>query len=128
MTKFEELGIKQTILDGLREIGFDEAFPIQEATIPVLLSGRDVIGQAHTGTGKTAAFGISMLSAIDANKSIQGLVLAPTRELALQITDEIKKFAKHTGIKVVSIYGGQGMGVQLQALRDRKSTRLNSSH
>ncbi len=117
MTKFEELGIKQSILDGLREIGFDEAFPIQEATIPVLLSGRDVIGQAHTGTGKTAAFGISMLNAIDANKSIQGLVLAPTRELALQITDEIKKFAKHTGIKVVSIYGGQGMGVQLQALR-----------
>jgi ATP-dependent RNA helicase DeaD len=117
LTKFEELGIKQSILDGLKDIGFDEAFPIQEATIPVLLSGRDVIGQAHTGTGKTAAFGISMLNGTDANKTIQGLVLAPTRELALQITDEIKKFAKHTGIRVVSIYGGQGMGVQLQALR-----------
>ncbi|NDB32664.1 MAG: DEAD/DEAH box helicase [Nitrososphaeria archaeon] len=117
MTKFEELGIKQSILDGLKDIGFEEAFPIQEAAIPVLLSGRDVIGQAHTGTGKTAAFGISMLSGIDANKTIQGLVLAPTRELALQITDEIKKFAKHTGIRIVSIYGGQGMGVQLQALK-----------
>jgi ATP-dependent RNA helicase DeaD len=117
LTKFEELGIKQSILDGLKDIGFDEAFPIQEATIPVLLSGRDVIGQAHTGTGKTGAYSISMLQGVEPNKRIQGLVLAPTRELALQITDEMKKFAKHTGLKAVSIYGGQGMGVQLQALR-----------
>ncbi len=98
-------------------MGFEEPFPIQEATIPVLLSGRDVIGQAHTGTGKTAAYAISMLQSSEPNKIIQGLVLAPTRELAMQITDEFKKFAKHTGIKAVSIYGGQGMGVQLQALK-----------
>ncbi|HXG74574.1 MAG TPA: DEAD/DEAH box helicase [Candidatus Nitrosotenuis sp.] len=117
MTTFEELGIKKSIIDGLKEIGFEAPFPIQEATIPVLLSGRDVIGQAHTGTGKTAAYSISMLQNIEPNKTIQGLILAPTRELALQITTEIKKFAKYTGIKVVSIYGGQGIGVQLQALR-----------
>ncbi len=117
MTTFDQLGVKQSILDGLRDIGFEEAFPIQEATIPVLLSGRDVIGQAHTGTGKTGAYSISMLQGTEPNKTIQGLVLAPTRELAIQITDEMKKFAKHTGIKAVSIYGGQGMGVQLQALR-----------
>lgn len=117
MTTFEELGIKKSIIDGLKEIGFERPFPIQEATIPVLLSGRDVIGQAHTGTGKTAAYSISMLQSIEPNKTIQGLILAPTRELAVQITDEIKKFAKYTGIKAVSIYGGQGIGVQLQALK-----------
>ncbi|HET8720117.1 MAG TPA: DEAD/DEAH box helicase, partial [Candidatus Nitrosotenuis sp.] len=117
MTTFDQLGIKQSILNGIKEMGFEEPFPIQEATIPVLLSGRDVIGQAHTGTGKTAAYAISMLQSTEPNKIIQGLVLAPTRELAMQITDEFKKFAKHTGIKAVSIYGGQGMGVQLQALK-----------
>ncbi len=117
MTTFEELGIKKSIIDGLKEIGFEAPFPIQEATIPVLLAGRDVIGQAHTGTGKTAAYAISMLQGIEPNKTIQGLILAPTRELAVQITTEFKKFAKHTGIKTVAIYGGQGIGVQLQALR-----------
>lgn len=117
MTTFEELGIKKSIIDGLKEIGFEKPFPIQEATIPVLLSGRDVIGQAHTGTGKTAAYSISMLQGIEPNKTIQGLILAPTRELAMQIATEIKKFAKHTGINVATIYGGQGINVQLQALK-----------
>ncbi len=116
MTKFEELGIKKTIIDGLTELGFAEAFPIQEAAIPVLLTGRDVVGQAHTGTGKTAAFSISMLQGIEPKKGIQGLVLAPTRELAVQITEEIVKFAKYTGIRAATIYGGQGMGIQLSAL------------
>ena len=116
MTTFTELGIKQSILDGLKEIGFHEAFPIQVATIPVLLSGRDVVGQAHTGTGKTAAFSISMLQTITPKGGIQGLVVAPTRELAIQITDEIKKLARHTGIKPATVYGGQGMGIQLDAL------------
>ena len=86
MTTFDELGIKKSILDGLKEMGFKEAFPIQVATIPVLLSGRDVVGQAHTGTGKTAAYSISMLQEITP-KGIQGLVIAPTRELAIQITE-----------------------------------------
>ncbi|MGQ0791545.1 MAG: DEAD/DEAH box helicase [Nitrosopumilaceae archaeon] len=117
MTTFDELGIKKSILDGLKEIGFKEAFPIQVATIPVLLSGRDVVGQAHTGTGKTAAFSISMLQKIIPNGGIQGLVIAPTRELAIQITEEIRKLAKHTGIKAATVYGGQGMGLQLDQLR-----------
>jgi len=117
MTTFDELGIKKSILDGLKEIGFKEAFPIQVATIPVLLSGRDVVGQAHTGTGKTAAFSISMLQKITPNGGIQGLVIAPTRELAIQITEEIRKLAKHTGIKAATVYGGQGMGLQLDQLR-----------
>ncbi|NIP61489.1 MAG: DEAD/DEAH box helicase [Nitrosopumilaceae archaeon] len=117
MTKFEQLGINKSILDAIKEIGFEKAFPIQEATIPVLLTGRDVVGQAHTGTGKTAAYSISMLQQITPKKGIQGLVLAPTRELANQITDEIRKFGKYTGIRLATIYGGQSMNTQLDALR-----------
>ena len=116
MTKFEELGLKESILKGIQELGFEDAFPIQEAVIPVLLTGRDVVGQAHTGSGKTAAFALSMLQEIEPKKGIQGLIMAPTRELAMQITDEIKKFGKHTGIRVATVYGGQGMGLQLDAL------------
>ena len=116
MTKFEELGLKENILKGIHELGFDDAFPIQEAVIPVLLTRRDVVGQAHTGSGKTAAFALSMLQEIQPKNGIQGLIMAPTRELAMQITDEIKKFGKYTGIKVATVYGGQGMGLQLDAL------------
>ena len=116
MTEFKELGLKDEILKALDELGFAEAFPIQEACIPVLLSGRDVIGQAHTGSGKTAAFSLSMLQQISPKKGIQGMVIAPTRELAMQISDEIKKFGKYTGIKTATVYGGQGMGIQLDAL------------
>ena len=116
MTKFQELGLKEEILKGLNDLGFEEAFPIQEAVIPVLLTGRDVVGQAHTGSGKTAAFSLSMLQEIQPKNGIQGLIMAPTRELAMQITDEIKKFGKHTGIRVATVYGGQGMGLQLDAL------------
>ena len=116
MTKFQDLGLKEDILKGLDDLGFEEAFPIQEAVIPVLLTGRDVVGQAHTGSGKTAAFSLSMLQEIQPKNGIQGLIMAPTRELAMQITDEIKKFGKYTGIRVATVYGGQGMGVQLDAL------------
>ena len=116
MTKFKELGLKEEILKGLDDLGFEETFPIQEAVIPVLLTGRDVVGQAHTGSGKTAAFALSMLQEIQPKNGIQGLIMAPTRELAMQITDEIKKFGKYTGIKVATVYGGQGMGLQLDAL------------
>ncbi len=116
MTKFKELGLKDEILKALDELKFEEVFPIQEAVIPVLLSKRDVIGQAHTGSGKTAAFALSMLQQITPKKGIQGLVVAPTRELAMQIAGEIKKFGKYTGIKTAVVYGGQGMGIQLDIL------------
>ena len=116
MTKFQDLGLNDNVLKGISDQGFEEAFPIQEAVIPVLLSGRDVVGQAHTGSGKTAAFALSMLQEIHPKRGIQGLVMAPTRELAMQISDEIKKFGKHTGIKIATVYGGQGMGIQLDAL------------
>lgn len=116
MTKFEDLGLEKSILKGIKDLGFDDAFPIQEAVIPVLLTGRDVVGQAHTGSGKTAAFALSMLQQIKPKNGIQGLIMAPTRELAMQITDEIKKFGKYTDIRVATVYGGQGMGLQLDAL------------
>ena len=116
MTKFKDLGLKDEVLRGITDLGFDEAFEIQEAVIPVLLSGRDVVGQAHTGSGKTAAFALSMLNDIIPKKGIQGLIMAPTRELAMQISTEIKKMGKHTGIRIATVYGGQGMGIQLDAL------------
>ena len=116
MTKFQELGLSEEILKGINELGYEEAFPIQEAVIPVLLTKRDVVGQAHTGSGKTAAFALSMLQDIQPRNGIQGLIVAPTRELAAQITGEIKKFGKYTKIRVATVYGGQGMGIQLDAL------------
>ncbi|MDO8640776.1 MAG: DEAD/DEAH box helicase, partial [Nitrosarchaeum sp.] len=116
MTKFQDLGLKDELLKGIHEMGFVDAFPIQEAVIPVLLTGRDVVGQAHTGSGKTAAFALAMLQEIQPKKGIQGLIMAPTRELAMQIAGEVKKFGKYTGIRVATVYGGQGMGLQLDAL------------
>jgi len=106
MTKFEKFGLEKKLLDTLDEAGFTTPFPIQERTIPVLLEGHDVIGQAHTGTGKTAAYALPILQKITAKQGIQGIIMAPTRELALQITTEINRYAKYTGIKTTTIYGG----------------------
>jgi ATP-dependent RNA helicase DeaD len=117
MNTFEELEINEDIMRSVKELGFTKPFPIQAQAIPELLRGSDVIGQAHTGTGKTATFGIPMLQNIIHGGGIQGLVIAPTRELAMQITEEIKKIGKYTKIKVVTVYGGQGIGIQLDALR-----------
>lgn len=97
-------------------MNFQETFPIQAAAIPVLLSGQDVIGQAHTGTGKTAAFSLPILQNIIPKGGIQVLILAPTRELAIQISGEMNKFAKYTGIRNVTIYGGQSINVQFRDL------------
>ena len=117
MNTFEELEINEDILRSVKELGFTTPFPIQAQAIPVLLRGNDVIGQAHTGTGKTATFGIPMLQNIIKGGGIQGLIIAPTRELAIQISDELKKIGKYTKLKSVTVYGGQGIGVQLDALR-----------
>jgi ATP-dependent RNA helicase DeaD len=119
MTNFDKLGLEKKILDVLRDAGFTKPFPIQERAIPVLLEGNDVIGQAHTGTGKTAAFALPMIQLVVKNQGIQGVIMAPTRELAIQITSEIKRFAKNSGISTATIYGGQGMGIQLDALRKK---------
>ncbi|HXV46239.1 MAG TPA: DEAD/DEAH box helicase [Nitrososphaera sp.] len=118
MTKtFEELGLSAQLTKALSEIGFEAPFPIQEAAIPLVLEGKDVVGQAHTGTGKTAAFGLPILQKIKADGPMQVLILAPTRELAVQITTEINRLAKYTGVKTVAIYGGQSINVQLDKLQ-----------
>jgi ATP-dependent RNA helicase DeaD len=116
-TKFEELGLGAEIIKALKENGFEAPFPIQQEAIPFILRGMDVIGQAHTGTGKTAAFALPILTKIKRRGPVQAAILAPTRELAVQVTAEIEKFAKYTGIRAVSIYGGQSIGIQYNQLR-----------
>ncbi|WP_417511600.1 DEAD/DEAH box helicase [Microbacterium sp.] len=116
---FEELGITGPVLKAIRDLGYETPSPIQAATIPTLLGGRDVVGMAQTGTGKTAAFALPVLERLDvAQKTPQALVLAPTRELALQVCEAFESYsAKMKGVHVLPVYGGQGYGVQLSALR-----------
>lgn len=117
--KFEELNLSKELLDALAFMKFEDASPIQEKAIPLLLEGHDLIGQAQTGTGKTAAFGIPVIDKLNANlKSPQVLVLCPTRELATQIAEQLKKLCKFkNGASVIALYGGQSIDVQLRALR-----------
>ena len=116
--RFEDLPLSPEILRGIRELGFDELFPIQAQAIVPLLHGRDVIGQAQTGTGKTAAFGIPMLERLRGDdKHIQGLILVPTRELALQVADHINGFGKYTPLRTIPIYGGESIQKQIFALQ-----------
>lgn len=119
IVRFEELGLSEQILKAITEMGFEEASPIQAQAIPVQLQGTDIIGQAQTGTGKTAAFGIPLLEKIDPkNKKLQAIVLCPTRELAIQVAEEIRKLAKYMhGIKVLPIYGGQDIVKQIRSLK-----------
>ena len=118
MTKtFEELGLSAQLTKALTENRFKAPFPIQETAIPLILQGKDVVGQAHTGTGKTAAFGLPILQRIKPGGPVQVLILAPTRELAVQVTDEITRLAKYTGIRTATIYGGQSINLQLDKLR-----------
>ena len=116
---YRESGVDERIIRAVEEMGFEHMTPIQEQAIPVFLSGKDVIGQAQTGTGKTAAFGIPILEKTDPeNKSLQAVVLCPTRELAMQAADELRKFARYLhGIKVLPIYGGQDIVRQIKNLK-----------
>jgi ATP-dependent RNA helicase DeaD len=116
---FADLNIPAPILKALKEVGYETPSPIQAATIPLLMEGRDVLGQAQTGTGKTAAFALPVLSRIDVkNPAVQALVLAPTRELAIQVAEAFQSYAAHLkNFHVLPIYGGQAYGPQLSALR-----------
>ncbi|WP_427384716.1 DEAD/DEAH box helicase [Janibacter sp. G56] len=118
-TTFADLGLDERVLKALKDVGYETPSPIQAATIPALLEGRHVVGLAQTGTGKTAAFALPILSRLDLKqKSPQALVLAPTRELALQVCEAFEKYASRMpGVHVLPVYGGQGYGVQLSALR-----------
>src|SRR6266581_6382986 len=115
---FADLGLSQSTLQALRDVGYSSPSPIQEQAIPALLQGHDVIGQAQTGTGKTAAFGLPILEYIDPSEaSVQALVLTPTRELCIQVTQALRTYGAHTGIDVVAVFGGAPIRAQQAQLR-----------
>jgi ATP-dependent RNA helicase DeaD len=114
---FKDLPLSGEVLRSIEELGFESLFPIQAQAIIPLLEGKDVIGQARTGTGKTAAFGVPMVERLNPEiRKVQGLVLVPTRELAVQVADNIKLFAKYAKLKVLPVYGGEPIQRQIRAL------------
>ncbi|MEP7247409.1 MAG: DEAD/DEAH box helicase, partial [Gammaproteobacteria bacterium] len=119
LPSFKELGLSEPILEALKAVGYEAPSPIQAQTIPALLAGSDLLGQAQTGTGKTAAFALPLLQKIDVSKSVnQALVLVPTRELAIQVSEAFQKYAAHVkGFHVLPIYGGQSYTPQLKGLK-----------
>ncbi|WP_106766316.1 DEAD/DEAH box helicase [Paenibacillus faecalis] len=120
MKTFTEFGLEPQVLQAITELGFEEATPIQSQSIPIALTGKDMIGQAQTGTGKTAAFGLPLISKINKNEDrIVALVMTPTRELAIQVAEEIGKLSRFKGIRSLPIYGGQDIGRQIRALKKK---------
>ena len=115
---FEDLKLSREMKRAIADMGFEEATPIQSLALPHILDGKDVIGQAQTGTGKTAAFGIPVLENLDASvKGVQAVILCPTRELAIQVAEEIKKLSKYKKTTVLPVYGGQPIERQIKALK-----------
>ncbi len=116
---FSELGLTQDLLSAITNMGFENPSPIQQQAIPVLLKGKDIVGQAQTGTGKTAAFGIPLIQSIDpSEKNIQALVVCPTRELAIQVAAELGQLAKTSkSAKMLAVYGGEAISNQIKALK-----------
>jgi ATP-dependent RNA helicase DeaD len=118
VTAFKELGLSAQIQQALDELGFSEPTPIQDQAIPELLGGHDVIGQAQTGTGKTAAFGLPLLQYLDpANDEVQAVVLTPTRELCIQVTQALRSYAEHLEVEIVAVFGGAPIKSQQAQLR-----------
>src|SRR5215472_10289982 len=115
---FNNFGLNPRLLQSIREMGFQEPFPIQAEAIPPLLKGQDLIGQAQTGSGKTLAYALPMLQRIDVSQRlIQGLVLVPTRELAIQVAGEFERLARHLPSRTVPVYGGASMRAQIEHFR-----------
>ncbi|OHE09648.1 MAG: DEAD/DEAH box helicase [Sulfurimonas sp. RIFOXYD12_FULL_33_39] len=114
---FDDLGLKKEILRSIKEAGFTVPSPIQAAAIPFILAGRDIVGQAHTGTGKTAAFGLPALNNIDVNDGVSILVITPTRELATQVSDELFKYGRNIGARTVTVYGGSSYNRQIDLIQ-----------
>src|SRR5688500_7177829 len=114
---FEQFGLGEQVMRGVKEAGFTTPSTIQRQAIPVSLAGRDMIGQAHTGTGKTAAFGLPALQMLENNGKVEVLVVTPTRELCTQVSEEIFRLGKFCGVKTVPIYGGQPYGRQIESVR-----------
>ncbi|XEC96489.1 DEAD/DEAH box helicase [Paenibacillus tarimensis] len=120
MKTFAEFGLEPKVLQAITELGFEESTPIQDKSIPIALTGSDLIGQAQTGTGKTAAFGIPLISKIPVTEDrIVALIMTPTRELAIQVAEEIGKLSRYKGTRSLPIYGGQDIGRQIRALKKK---------
>src|ERR687886_565655 len=118
MTAFADLGLSESTLLALHDVGYEQPSPIQEQAIPVLLAGRDIIGQAQTGSGKTAAFGLPMVEHVDPGvDEVQALVLTPTRELCIQVTQALRAYGKAKGVDVVAVFGGAPIRSQQAQLR-----------
>ncbi len=114
---FKDLPLSPEVMKGIEELGFTDLFPIQAQAIVPLLNGKDVIGQAQTGTGKTAAFGVPMIERLNTkDQTVQGLVLEPTRELAVQVADHISRYGRYAGLKAIPVYGGEPIQKQIHAL------------
>ncbi|KHF38662.1 DEAD/DEAH box helicase [Halalkalibacter okhensis] len=116
-TYFNDFQISEPIKRAIKDMGFEEPSPIQAKAIPVILEGGDVVGQAQTGTGKTAAFGIPVVDKVTSDRYVQALILTPTRELAIQVSGELQKLSVHKSIRTLPIYGGQSIGHQIRALK-----------
>jgi len=114
---FDDLGLRKEILQSIKDAGFTVPSPIQAAAIPFILAGRDIVGQAHTGTGKTAAFGLPALNNIDTRDGVGILVITPTRELATQVSDELFKYGRNIGAKTVTVYGGSSYNRQIDLIQ-----------
>ncbi|HET9589071.1 MAG TPA: DEAD/DEAH box helicase, partial [Anaerolineales bacterium] len=115
-TDLHSLNLREEIIQAITGLGYAEPTPIQAAIIPVMLRGEDVIGQAQTGTGKTAAFALPILQNFEPQRHVQALILAPTRELALQVADSTSVYGKHLDVRVLAVYGGQPYGPQISRL------------
>ena len=113
---FADFGVDATICESLAEVGIIHPFPIQELTLPLALTGADIIGQARTGTGKTLGFGLPLLQRVDTDKGLQALIIVPTRELCLQVSEDLVQAGKGRGVKVVAVYGGKAMQPQIDAI------------
>ncbi|GEN34299.1 MULTISPECIES: DEAD/DEAH box helicase [Aneurinibacillus] len=117
MAHFSDFALHKTIQQAIHDMGFEEPSPIQEQCIPKILEGHDLIGQAQTGTGKTAAFGLPLIEKVTNRNAVQAIVLTPTRELAIQVSGELRKIAKYKRVRTLPIYGGQSIGHQIRALK-----------
>lgn len=119
MITFSDFGLSKELEQAVNNMGFEEPTPIQAQAIPIALNGKDMIGQAQTGTGKTTAFGVPLLEKLNVDEGLQGLVVCPTRELAVQVAEELNRIGQVKGIRTLPIYGGQDIGRQIRALKNR---------
>jgi len=114
--KFTDLELKEELQQSIDNMGFKEPSPIQKEAIPIVLSGSDLIAQAHTGTGKTAAFGLPLINMMECSDDIEILVIVPTRELAMQVSDELFRFGKTLNVKTATVYGGTAYNRQIERI------------